>query len=373
MKIVITGGHHSSAVPFIHKIQKEHPDIQLLWVGHIHSLKGDSNESLEYKEIIGLNIPFYELQAGKIYRTFSFSSFVKIPQSLFASFRYLRKVKPDLILSFGGYIAAPVVAVGWVLGIPSITHEQTTVVGYANKFISLFASKILISWRDSAKYFPSRKVVYTGLPLRDSVFNVNSNEFDAGNNLPYILVTAGKSGSTKINKALEEALPQLLMFSNVIHQCGDYSVLNDYERLSRTYAKIKNALTGKYFLRKFIYENEVGEAFAKAKLVVGRSGAHTIAEILALNKPALFIPIPWVSHHEQQNNAELAKKEGLAEILLEKDLTGTALLEKVKYMLRNIPLYKVSSATNYKAMCVGATNLIINEVLKFERREKQVP
>lgn len=367
MKLVITGGHHSSALPIIHKIRAQKLDIEIFWIGHKHSLSGDKNDTLEFKEITVLNIPFYDLQAGKVYKTFNLKSLLKIPFGLFQSFKFLLEIKPDVILSFGGYLAAPVVIAGWVLRIPSVTHEQTVVVGYANRLISYFAKKVMISWKESEKYFSKGKTIYTGIPLRESIFTSKSNSFPSENSLPFVYVTAGKTGSVKINAALLEALPQLLMFCNLIHQCGDYSVQNYFDQLTSQYNKIKNALPGKYFVEKFVYENTIGEAYFRASLVVGRSGAHTVSEILALEKTALLIPIPWVSHNEQFKNALVVKNAGLGEILNEKDLTPEALIEKIKYMLHNSNSYVGHAASNFREVSKRAPDMILSEVLKYAK------
>lgn len=365
MKLVITGGHHSSALPVINRIKEKKLNIDVLWVGHKHSFTDDVNENLEYKEITSLGIEFYELNASKVYKKFNPKILINIPKSILNSLRYLYKNKPDLILSFGGFLAVPVVIGGWFLGIPTITHEQTAVTGYANRVIALFAKRILVSWKESEKYFPAQKVIFSGIPLRESLYTKREDIFVADNLLPYIYITAGKTGSVKFNDVVLSALPELLMYCNVIMQCGDYSETNHYQKISEQYAKIKHGVTGKLFLRKFVMDDEIGTAFSRAALVVSRAGAHTISEILALRKPALLIPIPWVSHNEQVKNAQIIVKNSLGEIMKESDLTGTNLVEKVKGMLRTISRYDYKGAINYKEVSRNAADVILQEVLKY--------
>jgi UDP-N-acetylglucosamine--N-acetylmuramyl-(pentapeptide) pyrophosphoryl-undecaprenol N-acetylglucosamine transferase len=348
-------------------IKKEHPDWELYWFGHRHSLKNDKNDSLEYREISSLNIPFFDLHTGKVYKVYNPFKVLKIFVGLMQAYNILRVIKPDLILSFGGYLAVPVVMSGNLLGIKSITHEQTLVAGYANKVISKFASKILLSWDSSKIYFPADKVVVTGLPLREDIFSVKSNDFVADNDLPYIFVMGGKSGSHLLNVVIKEALPKLLKKFNVIHQCGDYSVFNDYDNLVKAYSEIKSSLPGKYFVQKFILEDKIGEAYNKANIIVSRSGAHTIAEVLALKKRALFIPIPWVSHNEQYINADYVKSLGLADILLEKELTVENLLIKIDSVLKKTD----SQVTDlYGDLSRGAAEKILNEIILAHKEKK---
>src|SRR3989338_10202365 len=145
MKIVIAGGHHSSALPVIHELNRQFPDVQIIWLGHKYSLKGDKNPTLEFYEVTALGIPFYEVKAGKLYKAFNLGRLLKVPFGFFQSLILLIKIKPDIILSFGGYLAVPVVLAGWLLRIPSVTHEQTVAVGYANRAIAPFVDKIFLT------------------------------------------------------------------------------------------------------------------------------------------------------------------------------------------------------------------------------------
>ncbi len=365
----MTGGHHSSALPIIHSLRTHRPDLEIVWIGHRHSLKHDSNDTLEYKEISALGIPFYDLQSGKIYKSLSIDSLKKVLSGISQAHKILKEHKPNVIMSFGGYLAAPVVLAGYFLKIPSLTHEQTSTVGYANRFIAIFADKIMISWPKSANYLPKKKVIFSGLPLRQSIFVIKSSSFKFENGLPTIFILAGKSGSTAVNEIIYQNLLELLNIANVIHQCGDYSVKEDFKILTKRYSEIAGNTKGKYALRKFIFEEEIGEAFQTANLIISRSGAHAICEILAVNKPALLIPIAWASHNEQFENALIVKNAGLGEILEEKDLTEINFIERVKFMIKNLQHYKNQSAINIREISKNSVELITKEILKYEKTQ----
>jgi UDP-N-acetylglucosamine--N-acetylmuramyl-(pentapeptide) pyrophosphoryl-undecaprenol N-acetylglucosamine transferase len=311
-----------------------------------------------------MGIPFYDLKAGKFYKTFDPIRLARIPFGFFQALYLLLKIRPELILSFGGYLAVPTVLAGYVLGIPSFTHEQTLVVGYANKLISTFAKKIFISWPTSLKYFDANKTIYSGLPLRTEIKDGTSNNFNLNASLPTIYITAGKTGSHNINTLIIEALPQLLNFCNVIHQCGDNSVFNDYTALSEKYENIKSTVKGVFILRKFVQNDEIGEAFVKSSLVISRAGAHIISELLSLEKPSILIPINWVSHNEQNINADFLVHSGLAIKLDEKAVNANLLLTVTKDMLQNLSLYKLQDPEYKKYINKNAPHIISSEVLK---------
>ncbi|RJR28081.1 UDP-N-acetylglucosamine--N-acetylmuramyl-(pentapeptide) pyrophosphoryl-undecaprenol N-acetylglucosamine transferase [candidate division WWE3 bacterium] len=369
MKIVMTGGHHSSALPIIRELRKKDPDIKIYWFGHRHSMRGDRNDTLEYIEVTELGIPFFELKAGKFYKTFSVSHWIKIPLGFIQAFYLLMKIKPDLIFSFGGYLAVPVVVAGRALGIRSFTHEQTVVAGYANKLISLFSDKIFVSWKESVKYFPESKVVFSGLPLRESILYQNTSNFDLHNDMPTVLVIAGKTGSVKINNLIEENMERLLSRYNLIHQCGDHSEFKSYELLSNKYKKIQNKVYGNYFLRKFIFDNEIGEAYGKASVVVSRAGAHTVAELITLNKTCVLIPIPWVSHNEQYLNAKILEKKGIGVILEEDYLNGDTLLGAIESQLKKTNEDRHYSESVEK-ISTDPVQLLVDEILAYEKKKK---
>lgn len=336
MKLAITGGHHSSALPLIDYIKEEKPDIDLLWFGHKFSMKGNRNPTLEYRQITARDIPFIEVNAGKFYKTYNPLRLAKIPFGFFQAFYYLLKIRPDVVLSFGGYLAVPVVFAAWVLGIPSITHEQTLVTGYANKFISYFVDEILISHEESREFFPDERVRHSGLPLREALFDIKSNSFNFDNDLPVLYITAGKTGSHKINVVIQEGLESLLAEFNVIHQCGDHSVYKDYDVLKKKYEMISEHSVGRYFLRKFVLDDEIGEVFNKADVYLSRAGAHITYEIKTFRKPSVLVPIPWVSHNEQYKNAELLVELGLGIILKEENLNCDNLLDSLKQVSSKI-------------------------------------
>lgn len=364
MKVLMTGGHHSSALPVIKNLRIRYPDVSLYWLGHKYSLKGDKNVTLEYKEITSLGIEFTEIRTAKVYKSYNPIKLLKLFVGFAQSYRALRLIKPDIIVSFGGYLAVPVVIVGKFLSIPSITHEQTLVSGYANRVISKFVQKIMISWESSAKYFNTDKVVFTGIPLREEIFQSNSNAFKFENALPSLLILGGKTGSHIINKFIISNLGVLLKDYNIIHQCGDNSIHRDYDEAVKKYESLAEPPRGTYVVRKFIFSDEIGEAYAEADIVISRSGAHTIAELASLGKKAILIPIPWVSHNEQMENALYLAKKGNAVIIKENELSLEKLVECI-LELHSGPVVEVDKFKN------DAAERIVNEIVETIEKVKR--
>lgn len=162
-RILITGGHLTPAIAVISELKKR-GFTNFVWVGHKKNQKGNIELSAEFLTIKKLEIPFVNLKTGKLSRTWSFATFFNdmknlcmISAGIIQSSYIIFKYRPSLILSFGGYLAVPVVLVGKILGTKVITHEQTLVTGLANRIISKFADKILISWETSSKFFNTKK------------------------------------------------------------------------------------------------------------------------------------------------------------------------------------------------------------------------
>lgn len=364
-RIVITGGHHNSALVVAEKLREK--GYEVIWFGHKFTMWGDKNVGAEYREVTKAGFKFIEIKAGKFYRTYHPLKLLRLPLGFMQSFYYLLKFRPGLILSFGGYLAVPVVIGGWFLRIPSMTHEQTVVYGLANRLISHFAKKIFVSWEASLKHFPAHKVVFTGLPLRPEIFSDKKGKFDFKNSLPTIYITGGKQGSHAINQAVEETLPNLLKEFNLIHACGRSTVFDDFFRLNKAKEKLAPEIRKRYLSQDYFYIQEIGDVFAEADLVVSRAGAHIVYEIAALGKPAIFIPIPWSDQDEQLKNAQLLVEAGIAEILPQNQLDGENLYRLVKSMTENLEKYQKAASKARTLIKLKATENIVKEIDDFLR------
>ncbi|NIT04329.1 hypothetical protein GTO10_05420 [Candidatus Saccharibacteria bacterium] len=355
IRAVITGGHQDPAIAVLQELEKE-GRFEFHWVGQKNE-GGQDGPSLEFRTVRKLGIPFYDLKTGKLYKS-SILEWVKIPFGFFHALYLLFRIRPRVVISFGGYIAAPVVLAAYTLGIPSVTHEQTVVLGWANRFISLFAKKIFVSWEESLKHFPKGKTVLTGNPVRRAVFEKKVRRFEFKNDLPTVYVTGGKRGAHVINETIRGALSTFLERFNIIHQTGASEVFQDYQKLQLLKTQLPKKLRSHYIVQEFFGLDEIGAVFAACDLIVGRAGANTVTELAALAKPAVLIPIPWASHNEQYLNAKLLSARGAVLILPESELSTTNFLEAVSTIVSDLGRFRKSARSAKGLVKPDAASLI---------------
>lgn len=382
-RFLLTGGHITPALAVIAELRRRGFNDSV-FVGRRRTMRGDKRDSAEFEVISHrLGIPFINLTTGKIVRFSNISEFFdflinisKLPLGFIRAFVILLKHRPKVIISFGGYLAIPIVICGKLLGIPSVTHEQTVVTGIANKIVAKFVNKVLVSWEESLKYFDKAKVVLTGNPVRQEVFNITTNSFVINEKLPTIYVTGGNQGAHVINETVSAIIEQLLKKYNVIHQTGLTSLTRDYEKCLSVEKSLTGKTKGVYIVKGTIYGPEIGEVFNRGDLLVSRSGANIATDILALGKLAILIPIPWSINNEQLKNAKMLEHIGVGKILEEKNLTSEVLLEAIEEGMKNIKRgkdfngksLKVTAKKAKEKVNLNAAKLIVDEVLKIASR-----
>src|SRR3989344_1261526 len=305
VKIILTGGHAAtSALAVIERIQERHSEWSIIWVGSKDAFAKEKATTLDFQLFPDMGVKCYSIQMGKLQRRISFDSFIellKIPLGMLEGFRVLYKEKPKIILSFGGFISLPIVWSARLFNIRVLIHEQTAAIGLANKLSLPFSTEVLLSRKQSAKYFESRNTNLVGLPLHSALLRVNS-PIKAKPQTIYI--TGGSRGSQTLNEAVKDILPRLLRKYQVIHQTGSL----DEKKMKKFVRMLPENIRRNYKLYAHIPPTKVATIYSYSDIVIARSGAHTAAEVIALKKPAIFIPIPWVQMNEQMLNAQLAKK-----------------------------------------------------------------
>lgn len=372
MKVLITGGHFSPAYSVIEELKNRNADVVI--VGRKHPFEGDKkSQAIEFKISKDLNIPFIELETGRLQRKLTKHTIPSIFKSLSGilnSYKILKKEKPDVVLTFGGYLALPIAFVAKLKNIPIVTHEQTQRMGLSNKIISKIASSVCISFESSRKFTTNPNVVLTGNPIRKSAIEVK-DKIEHPSNLPVIYITGGSTGSHAINRTITSVINQLVSKYVVIHQTGE-NEYGDYDEALEFKSSLKLEFKDRYIPRKFIFPTEIGYVYKVADIVIGRSGVNTIIELINLNKPCILIPLPHGQHGEQLLNSKLIKDIGLGEVIEQKSLNEEILMQTIENMLKNIDKYKVSMSIINKYVFPDSARRIVSELTaQYEKKKNK--
>lgn len=333
--IIFTGGHHNSALLVAKELKKK--GYRILWLGHRHASKGDSGMSAEYRDVMAADISFIDLKSGKMHMGNLWQLLKTFTSLIFCSSLFIKE-KPSLIVSFGGYLAFPPVLAAWLLRIPSISHEQTVVMGMANKAIFPFVKKMYLTW-PIPKYQKYKKVQVIGLPQENKIQIISKAELNQrlvqlqnpmcfGNpEKPLIVVSGGKQGSHFINEMIEHNLLKLLPDWNILHQCGANLKTKDYQKMLRRKHRLPTELYNAYAVVDYL--SDFQSALTCADIVIGRSGAHTVMEVLKLGKKMIATPLPFSYENEQYKNAKKLEDASLAMILSQEQANSTNLLNTI--------------------------------------------
>ena len=325
-KIIMTGGgtagHVTPNLALVPKLKEKGFDIK--YIG--------SKDGIEKEIIKDANIPYYEISSGKLRRYFDFKNFsdpFKVMKGVLEASKILKKEKPDIIFSKGGFVAVPVVIAASMKNIPVVSHESDLTPGLANKLSAPFCTKLCVTFRESLNYIKDNKGVLTGTPIREEILNgsaIKGKEICGfKNNKEIILVIGGSLGAKSINEAVRSNLDEILTNYNIIHICGKNN--------------LDKNLNNKCGYVQFEYVKEDLPHLLKATdYVISRAGANVIFELLALRKPTLLIPLSKkISRGDQILNANSFKKEGYSIILDEDQMieNNKNLLLKLKELKEN--------------------------------------
>ena len=342
--------------------------LDLLYIGSI--------AGVERRTMQDLGVPYQAIQTGKLRRYISLQTpadlLVRLPLGGIQAFRAVRRFRPDVIFSTGGYVCVPTVAAGRLLRVPSLTHEQTALVGLANRVAGRFATQVAVSFPQSARFFKPGKAIVTGNPVRSAILSGDAQSaaarFELQPDIPTLYITGGAQGSHAINIAVRDALPRLLECCQVIHQCGqgpDGSG-DDLRALQQSRDELLPELQVRYRVQAYVGE-ELGDVYALASLVVGRAGAGTVNELASLGKPSILVPLPGAAGGEQEANARALEKEGGAIVLLQDSLTPDTLVEKVCSLITDKQALARMQAGARKLAMPGAADALVDALLALAR------
>ena len=316
--IILTGGgtagHVTPNLALIPYLKKEGWDIK-----YIGSKNGIERELIE-KE----GIPYFAISTGKLRRYASMENvkdIFRVVEGIHEAKQLIKKLKPDVVFSKGGFVAVPVVLAAKAYKVPVICHESDITPGLANKIAMPFAKKVCTTFPETVKYIKKDKGINTGTPIRDMLFSGNKAEgldiCGFTDEKAVVMMMGGSLGSVKINNVLRKDLDSLLEKYQIVHICGK--------------GNFELSLMGKKGYTQFEYvSEELPHIFAAADIIISRAGSNSISEFLALKKPSLLIPLSAkASRGDQILNAKSFEKQGFSMVLQEEDMNEKSLLDAV--------------------------------------------
>ena len=358
-KLVLTGGgtagHVTPHLALLKRLQESGYEIH-----YIGTRDGIEHDLMRERE----GVIYHAISSGKLRRYLSFRNLTdpfRVLAGFFQSYKILRGIRPGLVFSKGGFVAVPVVAAAFLLGIPVLAHESDLTPGLANRISALFAKKVATTFPQCAAVI-GRKGVHTGTPMRGELFEGSREKglkyagFDGQK--PVLLMMGGSQGAQAVNEALRSALPDILPKMDVLHLCGK--------------GKLDETLRGKkgYFQAEYV-DKDLCDVLAASDLVLSRSGATAISEFLALKKPMLLVPYPkGASRGDQILNAQDFEKRGLALTLMQENMTGETLRDKLFELMDRKDELRANQMKEPNADGSGAVLSLIGQL--FQKKEKDI-
>ena len=352
-RIVLTGGgtagHVTPNIALLPRLKELGYDIH--YIG--------SYEGMEKKLIEDCGIPYYGISSGKLRRYLDLKNIsdpFKVLKGFAQARHLLKKIKPDVVFSKGGFVSVPVVVAAKSRRIPCIIHESDMTPGLANKICIPCAVRVCTNFPETLKHLPVEKAVLTGSPIRSELLSGNRqnalNYCHLTEEKPVILVVGGSSGSQFINEVVRGILPELLKNYQVIHLCGK--------------GNLDKSLHGTAGYAQFEYANqELSDMFALADIVISRAGANSICELLALHKPNILIPLSAnASRGDQILNAHSFEQQGFSMVIEEENLSNVVLLDAVQKLYENRDQYITAMKESKQMNSVETVVQIIEEAAK---------
>ncbi len=337
MRVILTGGgtggHIYPAVAIGQAIQKEWPETEFLYMG--------TRAGLENKIIPSTNFPMAVIDVEGWQRKWSLQALKaggKAVGAFFAARKIIRDFAPQLVIGTGGYVCLPVVWAAAHLGITTLLHEQNALPGLTNRFLSSRVDRVLLTFAEAKQYFPAKvqdRLFVTGLPVRPAILEVKREEglhyFGFSPEKLTLVGVGGSRGAKSINRAMLAVCRKFAEDPRVqiVHLTGQTDFQEFQEELQS--AGINWGNNGNVIIKPYLHEMEY--ALACADLCVARCGAAFLAEMTAKGIPGILIPYPYATENHQEYNARALVEQGAAELMLDRELTGAGLLQKVDGIL----------------------------------------
>jgi UDP-N-acetylglucosamine--N-acetylmuramyl-(pentapeptide) pyrophosphoryl-undecaprenol N-acetylglucosamine transferase len=353
-----TGGHIFPAVAMAEEFKRRYPESKVIFVG--------TKDGLESRIVPKHGFKLIFICARGLKRKASLRNLMLpcyVLKSLYQSLRILNQERPDLVVGTGGYVSFPMVLSARLRNIPTLIQEQNSYPGVSTRLLAFLVDRVCLSYLSSMEYFLiKRKLTVVGNPVRAEIVSANryeaSRKFNLDPSKKTIFIFGGSQGAHAINQVVLESLDFLSENWQLLWQTGE----SDFVFVSEK-AKGKKI---KCEILPFI--EDMRSAYAASDLVISRAGALTLAEICACGKPSLLIPYPFATADHQRYNAEALQKEGAAEIILQRDLTGEILAQKLFSLFLDEEKLKRMAEQSKKMGRPDATSFLVNEMEKLLKK-----
>src|SRR5271156_3502489 len=312
-----TGGHVIPALAIAQQLQKDYA-AEVLFIG--------TARGIENRLVPAAGFDLRLVQVGALNRvslTTRLKTIFDLPRAVWDSSRILTQFHPDIVIGVGGYASGPAMLAAILRRIPTLVFEPNFVPGFANRIIAPLVSAAAVHFAETGRYF--RRCEVTGVPVREAFFQIAEQH---SNNTKNLLVFGGSQGAHAINQVVTDSVAELrqrVPGIHIVHQTGE----RDYNDAQAAYAKLGGSVEAHRFI------DDMPGAFARADLLICRSGASTVAEVTAAAKPAVFVPFPRAADDHQKRNAEALERAGAAVMLEESKLTSESLVETVSTLFND--------------------------------------
>ncbi len=359
-----TAGHINPALAVADYIKERHPDAKISYIG--------TPDKLESKLVPQKGYDFYTIEVAGFQRKINAKNIKRnvdaLKKAVTASKRcktLLKEIAPDIVVGTGGYVSGPVLREAQKLGIKTAIHEQNAFPGVTTKMLAPNADAVMLAMPEAEKYLKlNKKPIITGNPVRGEVSSMSREEARAVlgfDNRPMILSFGGSLGARHINEACEELIKWHNGTGKFYHIHGTGSV--GFGAMNEHLKDAGVSLSKEIEIREYI--NDMNVCLAAADLVICRAGAITLSELSVCGKPSVLIPSPFVAENHQFHNAMTLKRNGAAEIIEEKDLTGEKLIDTVSHLIENKAKLEKMSASAFKCAIPDANERIYEVIMKL--------
>ena len=353
MKVIVvaggTGGHIYPAVAIINKIKEKEEKSKILYFG--------TTDRMEKDIIPSLGISYIGLEMSGLNRKNIFSNVTVITKFFKAVNKAkdeIKKFDPDIVIGVGGYITAPVLYAAHQLKYKVVIHEQNSIPGVSNRFLARYAEKIFISLPNSARYFPKKKIVYTGNPRSEEIYNVRKISkskigFDSSKKL--VVIVMGSLGSTTMTKKIKDLIPAF--------QDKSYQVL---VITGKAYYDNYSDVTVPENVKIVPFMDNLINLLKDSDLIVSRAGASTIAEITSIGLPAILVPSPYVTNNHQYLNAKELEDAGACTIVSEEEFSKKKIIIEIDKLFDNSEIYSKMKESSKKLGINNSASKIYEEI-----------